>query len=87
MTNVAALTAELSTAKKNLVAEFRYNTCLERLLGKCKLGGCMSKKTGIGVSLTGTHYYWLCGCESGHPSFKCSYKKTGDFMSSTRANM
>ena len=62
----------------------RDNACLERLLGNCRLGGNTSKKTGIGGSLSFTHYFWLCGYNSGHPMFQCTDKNMGNFMNATR---
>ena len=54
-TTVASLTSKLSLKNKNIVAELQDNDCLERLLGKCRLGGRTIKKMGIGGALLGTN--------------------------------
>ena len=78
---------KLSSANKNLVVALRDNARLERLLGQCRLGYRTEKITGTGGSLLGTHYCWLCGCNSDHPSFKCTDRKTGHVMNEKKANM
>ena len=45
-TTVASLTEKISSENKNIVMAFQDNTCLDRLIGQCKLGGCTSGKQG-----------------------------------------
>ena len=55
-TTVASLTAELFSANKNPMEALRGNVHPENLLGKCRLGGCTSKKMVTGGFLRATHY-------------------------------
>ena len=87
MTTVASLTAEISLANKNIVSELQDSPHIYCLLGKYKLGGCTSEKTGTGGALRGIHYCWLYGYDSGHPRLKCSDNIKGHVMNATRANM
>ena len=86
-TTVASLTAELFSANKNPMEALRGNVHPENLLGKCRLGGCTSKKMVTGGFLRATHYWWSCGYKSVHPNFKCTGQKTVHVMNTTEANM
>ena len=71
---VTSLVAELVLANKNLVEALKENTRLKRVLGQCQQITRSSSGAAVrGVTpqhKKGAHYCWLCGYESGHPSFK-----------------
>ena len=87
VTSIISLTTELASWNKNIVEFLKENSHIEHLLVQCRIGGCTSKKTGTGGSLTDTNYSWSCGYDSRYPSFKCTDPKTGHVMNATKSNI
>ena len=77
---VTLLMSELVVTNKNLVYALKENTLLERVPSQCQEcnGGTNGEgatgRVGISNNKKGTHYFWSCRYDAGHPSLKCTEK-------------
>ena len=86
-TTVASLVTEPSLSNKHILSFLRDNAHLKRLLGQCRIGSSMIKKWEQVDPPPSTHYHWLCGYDSGHPSFECTGHNTGHVMNLEKSNI